>query len=65
MKKLQNESKTDRIVRFILGAILIIVSNSNLTGGVQTVGYIAGIVLLFTSLTGFCLIYKIFNFKTK
>jgi hypothetical protein len=59
----RNENKNDRIVRAILGVILL--AAAWYAGG--TLGIIlavVGLILLFTAATGFCLIYKLFGFST-
>jgi hypothetical protein len=64
LKKLQNESQTDRIIRFVLGIVLAILGYTMFTGAIQIVMYVLAIVALFTSVTGFCLLYKIFGIST-
>ena len=64
MKK--NESNVDRIIRAILGIVLLVVGIwGGLQGALPVVLIVLGAVLLFTAVTGFCLIYKMFNFSTK
>jgi hypothetical protein len=60
----QNESKTDRIIRFILGSVLLFVGNAYFMGTMQIILYILGVVALLTSITGYCLLYKIFGINT-
>lgn len=64
LKNLQNESKTDRLVRIVLAVILALVTYLFTTGVLQIVLYVASFILLFTGVTGFCLIYKLFGIKT-
>jgi len=64
LKKYQNESKNDRIIRFILGIILGVISYTMLTGIIQVIIYAIAIVLIFTAISGFCLIYKMFKINT-
>ena len=64
-KKLQNENFVDRIVRFIIAIILGVIGYSYLSGSLQIVLYIIAAVLLITSITGFCLIYKLLGISTK
>ncbi len=59
LKKLQNENSTDRILRFLIGIILAVVSYSYFTGTIQIVLYLLAAILIITALTGFCLIYKL------
>jgi hypothetical protein len=60
----QNENTTDRVIRFVLGLVLLFVGNAYFFGTMQIVLYVLGFVALFTSITGFCLLYKIFGIKT-
>lgn len=60
-----NESTTDRIIRVILGVVLLVVAIWAMTGFWAWVVGIVGAVLLITGLTGFCAIYKIFGTGTK
>jgi hypothetical protein len=62
----QNESGLDRIARLVGGTLLTILGLFVFTN--STLGLIMnilGVVLLLTGMTGFCLIYKLFNFSTK
>lgn len=63
----QNENTIDRVVRLIIGAVLIYIGWIVLRN--DTLGVILdvlGAVALFTAATGFCLLYKIFgNFSTR
>jgi hypothetical protein len=60
----RNENKTDRIIRFILGLVLLFAGNAYFTGTMQVVLYILGTIALFTSITGYCLLYKILGINT-
>ena len=64
LKKLQNESQTDRIVRFLAGLVVAFASYSYFTGLLQLVLYIVAVILLVTAITGFCLIYKLVGIST-
>jgi len=64
LKNLQNESKTDRIIRFVFGIVLTIIGYTVFSGFVQVILYVLAFIALFTSVTGFCLIYKIFEIST-
>jgi hypothetical protein len=63
-KKYQNESQADRIIRFVLAIILGFIGYGLSGGTLQTVLYVLAFIALFTSITGFCLIYKIFGIST-
>jgi uncharacterized membrane protein HdeD (DUF308 family) len=61
-----NESSSDRVIRIILGIILIILGWIAL--GNNTLGVILdiiGIILIITGITGFCLIYTLFGMSTR
>ena len=60
-----NEGTTDRLIRLILGVVLIIIGWPVL--GNNTLGIILdiiGVLLLITGITGFCGLYKIFGINT-
>jgi hypothetical protein len=60
-----NEGTTDRLIRLILGVVLIIIGWPVL--GNNTLGIILdiiGVILLITGITGFCGLYKIFGINT-
>ncbi len=61
-----NESGTDRVIRIILGVILIIlgwfVLDHNTPGVIL---YIIGIILVTTGITGVCGLYKLLGISTK
>ncbi|MCJ7578240.1 MAG: DUF2892 domain-containing protein [candidate division Zixibacteria bacterium] len=60
-----NEGTTDRLIRLILGVVLIIIGWPVL--GSNTLGIILdiiGVLLLITGITGFCGLYKIFGINT-
>ena len=56
----RNIGQIDRIARFVLGALLIILA---LTGTIGIWGYI-GVIPVGTAFMNFCPIYRIFGFKT-
>lgn len=60
----QNESEIDRLVRAVGGIILLLVGLSVGQGMWQIVLYILSGVMLVTSFTGFCLLYKILGINT-
>jgi uncharacterized membrane protein HdeD (DUF308 family) len=60
-----NEGTADRIIRLILGVVLIIIGWPVL--GNNTLGIILdiiGVLLLITGITGFCTVYKILGINT-
>jgi hypothetical protein len=60
----KNVGKVDSIIRLILGIILVIAGLAYLNGVAEVVVIIIGIVLIFTSLTKFCALYKLFGINT-
>lgn len=64
--KYVNEAGWDRIVRVILGIVLLILAFSNIvSGGLSTLFIIVGIVALLTGISGICPAYMLLNFRTK
>lgn len=61
----QNESSTDRIIRFILGAIILLAAMFWASGGLQILFYIVGLVLIVTAAIGYCALYQILGISTK
>ena len=56
----RNLAQYDRIARFVIGALLIVLA---LTGTIGIWGYV-GVILVATGFMNFCPIYRIFGFKT-
>ena len=66
MKAWVNEAGWDRIVRVILGLVLLYLwLGSVLSGAVAVVLGIIGIVLIVTGIIGFCPLYRVIGFATK
>jgi len=62
----QNESKMDRIIRLLVGGILLILGLFVVVDPtLRIVLDVLGILGLFTGATGFCLLYKLFGISTK
>jgi len=60
----QNESEIDRLVRAVGGIVSLLVGLS-VGQGVWQIGlYVLSGVMLVTSFTGFCLLYKILGINT-
>lgn len=55
-----NEGNTDRIVRIILGIVLIVLGLATS----QLLLAVVGLVPLLTGLSGFCLIYRLLGIST-
>ena len=60
----QNEGNTDRIIRLILGVILV-AAGFYFHGVTAIVLWVIGGIALFTGATGFCLLYMPFGISTK
>jgi hypothetical protein len=62
----QNETMVDRIVRVVVGALLIYAWYAMLvTGVIATVALIIGLVLVITGLIGWCPLYSLFGIGTR
>lgn len=59
-----NESKMDRIIRIVLGVILIIALFFVESTGLKIFLGIVGVLLVITGAIGFCLIYKLLGINT-
>ncbi len=61
-----NESMVDRVIRFVLGAVLVYVWYAMVvTGMLATVALVIGIVLMLTGIIGWCPLYSLFGIKTR
>ena len=64
-----NEGKTDRIIRLVLGVLLIAVGLWPLNGLQAAVGGIIvaviGLILLITGITGYCALYSLLGISTR
>jgi len=62
----QNESMLDRVIRFVLGAVLLYAWYTVLvTGVLATVALVIGVVLMLTGLIGWCPLYSLFGMSTR
>lgn len=59
-----NEGIVDRVIRIILGVILLSLGFLNLTGTAKIIAEVAGAISLITGLVGFCGLYKILGIST-
>jgi hypothetical protein len=66
MKIKHNEDTVDRIIRAVLGVIVLFSGMAGFlgTGLGMWVAYILGAILLVTGIVGFCPLYAIFKFST-
>lgn len=66
MGALVNEAGWDRIVRVVLGLVLLYLwLGGVLSGTVAIVLGIIGIILLITGIVGFCPLYRVLGFATR
>lgn len=62
----QNESNIDRIIRGVLGAVLLyLYFTKAVAGSLGIVALVVGVIALITAVTGFCGIYKLLGISTK
>ncbi len=61
---MKNESGLDRIIRVVLAVVFFVLGAYVFTGVLSVVAYVLAVVMLFTAITGFCLLYKIFGINT-
>ena len=60
MELAKNMGTADRVARFVIGALLIVLA---LTGTIGGWGWI-GVILVATAAVTFCPLYRVFGFKT-
>ncbi len=60
----QNEGLTDRIIRTIIGSLALVLGFFWLSGFLQIIAYVIGVVSLATGLIGFCGLYTILGIST-
>ncbi len=61
-----NESGIDRIIRAVIGIVLIaLAASSVVTGTFGIVFWVVGAVLLLTGIIGFCPLYALLKIRTK
>jgi hypothetical protein len=64
--KLSNESGVDRIIRVVLGIVLIVLAASSVvTGALGIVFWVVGAIALLTGIVGFCPLYAVLKIRTK
>ena len=60
-----NESSLDRVIRVVLGIVLLVLGWGNIVeGSLGLVFKILGFIPLLTGLVGFCPLYSLFKIKT-
>ena len=59
-----NEGNIDRVIRGVVGAILLVVGLVLLKGTIGIVLDVLGAILLVTGIVGFCPLYTLFGMNT-
>lgn len=59
-----NESNLDRIIRAVVGVVLLYLGFAILSGTVAFVADVVGVILLATAAIGFCPLYALFKLST-
>lgn len=61
----QNESTVDRVIRFVLGAVLVYMWYAAVVTGVfAIIALVLGIILALTGVIGWCPLYTLFGIGT-
>ncbi len=60
----KNEGTWDRIIRVILGLILLYVGYAMVSAPWNYVAYVLGLILVVTGAIGYCLLYALFKIDT-
>lgn len=61
----KNESALDRAIRMVGGIVIFYLAHSIFSGIWSLAGYVVGIILVFTAVTGYCHLYKSMGISTK
>jgi len=64
LQELKNEGLVDRLIRLFVAEVFVLGAYFWIGGVWQIVLYVLGTVSLFTSITGFCALYKVFGIST-
>ena len=60
-----NESTTDRVIRAVLGIVLLaLYFTGTVVGALGIVALVVGAILLLTGVVGFCPLYSLLKIKT-
>jgi hypothetical protein len=59
-----NEGNTDRVIRVVLGSLIILISYVYLPDNLKNLGLIFGSLLLITGVVGWCSLYALFGINT-
>lgn len=60
-----NESLRDRKNRAIAGVIVLVIAAFLLGSWLKAVASVIGVILIFTAITGYCALYRVFKISTK
>lgn len=60
----QNESDLDKKIRLVVGVLSLLFGAFVFTGVLRVITLVIGLLGIFTGLTGFCLLYKLFGIRT-
>ncbi len=61
----QNVGNTDRIVRAVIGAVLVLLALAAFAGALKYIALLVGVVLLATAALSRCPAYSVFGIKTR
>ena len=60
----QNESSLDKKIRLAIGVVALLLAIFTFSGTAQVIAVVVAVLAIFTGLTGFCILYKLFGIKT-
>jgi hypothetical protein len=60
-----NESTADRVIRVILGAVLLYLPFGVFSGALTVVFVVLGVVFVLTGVVGFCPLYRLLHINTR
>ena len=60
-----NMGTADRIIRLIVGIVMLVVAFMAVSGIAQIILWVIGGILVLTGLIGFCPLYALFHMSTK
>lgn len=60
----KNEGKNDRLLRTILGIVILYFAYTAFSGILAIIGYVVSVALLFSAATGYCCLYRLFGINT-
>jgi hypothetical protein len=60
-----NLSGLERLIRLVLGVMIILAFATGTSGAVMWVGILLGVVILLTGATGYCQVYNLMGINTR